>query len=447
MSTKAMDRVNEKLPMSQSIPLGFQHVLAMYTGAVLVPLIVGGAVGMTPDQLAYLIAADLFTCGIATLLQAFGIGKSVGIKLPVVLGCSFTAIGPMITIGTTSGIGAIYGAIIASGIFVFIAAPLFGKLLRFFPPVVTGSVVTIIGLSLIPAGINNIVGYAGDANFGEPKNLALGGFVILFIILVNKFMKGFWQAISILLGLIVGTIVATMMGMVHFDEVAKSGWVNIVTPFYFGVPKFVPSAIITMCLVAIVSMIESTGVFFGIGKVCDVPVGEKEISRGLRAEGLAQVLGGIFNSFPYTTFSQNVGLVALTGIRSRYVVVVSGIILMVLGTIPKFAALATIIPNPVLGGAMVVMFGMVAISGMKMLNQSNLNDNRNMIIAATAIGLGLGPVVAPGMFGKMPELFRILFESGIVIGSFTAVLLNVILNWEDVKAGKIEIAEHDEHAV
>jgi xanthine permease len=446
MSTK-VDKINEKLPMAQTIPLGLQHVLAMYAGAVVVPLIVGGALGMTPQQLAYLVAADLFTCGIATLLQAIGIGKSIGIKLPVVLGCSFTAVGPMITIGHEAGPGAIYGAIISSGIFVLIFSYFFGKLLRFFPPVVTGSVVTIIGLSLIPVAINNLAGGVGAKDFGAPKNLALGVFVMLFIILINKFFKGFWQAISVLLGLIVGTIVASFMGMTHFEEVRRSGWLNVVTPFYFGMPKFTVAGIMTMCLVAIVSMIESTGVFFGLGKVCEKEIEEKDIVRGLRAEGLAQILGGLFNSFPYTTFSQNVGLVALTGIRSRFVVVASGIILMILGTIPKFAALATIIPPPVLGGAMIVMFGMVAVSGVKMLSQADLNNNKNMLIAASAIAVGLGTAVVPGLFAKMPELFRILFESGIVSGSFTAVILNIILNWQDVKAGKVIIAEADEHAI
>lgn len=429
-----IDKVNEKLPIRQLIPLGLQHVLAMYAGAVIVPLIIGGSLGMNTKEISYLIAADLFTCGIATLIQSVGIGNFAGIKFPVILGCAFQAVGPMIIIGKASGIGAIYGSIIASGIFVLIASYFFGKILRFFPPVVIGSVITIIGLSLIPVAINNIAGGTGSETYGDPKNLALALFVMLFIVLINKFFRGFLKAISVLLGLIAGTLVASVMGMVNFNDVSTASWVNVVTPFYFGKPQFVLSGIFTMCLVSIVSMIESTGVFFATGKVVEKQVTEKDIVKGLRAEGLSQILGGVFNSFPYTTFSQNVGLIALTGIRSRYVVFCSGIILVILGTLPKFAALATVIPNPVLGGAMIIMFGMVAVSGIRTLATVDFEKTNNLIIAACAIGVGLGTAVVPELFEKMPQLFRILFESGIVSGSVTAIFLNIILNWNEINS-------------
>lgn len=447
-----MDHVNQKLPLSQTIPLGLQHVLAMYAGAVVVPLIVGGAMKMTQAQLGYLVAADLFTCGIATLIQVIGIGKFAGIRLPLVLGCTFTAVGPMCIIGAGGGMSAIYGSIIASGIFALIFSYFFGKLLRFFPAVVTGSVVTIIGLSLIPVAVNNAAGGFGSPDFGNPRNLALALFVLLVIIAVNKYCKGFMQAISVLVGIVAGTAVAAAMGMVDFSGVASADMVRVVTPFYFGMPTFYAPGILLMCLVAIVSMIESTGVFLATGKIVEKEVKGDDIVRGLRAEGLAQILGGIFNAFPYTTFSQNVGLIALTGVRSRYVLYAAGGILMGLGMFPKFAALATIIPAAVIGGAMIAMFGMVAISGMRTLSTVDMSKTNNMLVAACSISIGLGVVVVPGAVAKMPDMIRLLLESGIVTGSFTAVFLNLFLNFKEVMSRTNEealesVAITDEHAI
>ena len=449
MSTKLekIDPVNERLPLSRLIPLGLQHVLAMYAGAVIVPIIVGLALKFTPEQMTILVAADLFTCGLATLIQTFGFGKSVGIKLPVVLGCAFTAVGPMISIGLgAGGVTDIYGAIIASGIFVLFASFFFGKLVRFFPPVVTGTVVLIIGLSLVTVGINNcgagtfgpFNGFNPDgtnqyaADFGDPKYLALALFTLLFILGVNKYFSGFIKALSVLFGMVAGTVAGLFMGLTNLQPVADASWFHFVTPFYFGAPTFSAPAIITMCLVGLVSMVESTGVFFGLGKVCDKEISEKDIGRGIRAEGLAQLLGGVFNSFPYTTFSQNVGLVALAGIKTRYVTVAAGIILVILGLLPKFAALATIIPNPVLGGAMVALFGMVAASGVKMLQHVDFNKTSNLLVVACSVSMGVGAAVVTPLFAKMPELFHILFSSGIVSGSVTAILLNLFFNFDEV---------------
>ncbi len=271
--------------------LGMQHVLAMYAGAVIVPLIIGGALKLTPTQIAYLIAADLFTCGIATLLQVIGT-RYTGIKLPVVLGCTFTAVGPIIAIGMSSNLATAYGAIIISGLFVVLAAPLFGKLLRFFPTVVQGSVVTIIGLSLIPVAMNNAAGGVGSPDFGQPRNLLLAFGTLAIILLINRLFTGFIRAISVLIGLIVGTAVAYGLGMVSFASVAEASWVNIVQPFYFGTPEFNIVAILTMILVNIISMVESTGVYFALGKATDQDVSKSDVVKGLRGEGVAIVLGG-----------------------------------------------------------------------------------------------------------------------------------------------------------
>jgi xanthine permease len=407
--------------------LGLQHVLAMYAGAVIVPLIVGGALKLNGTQMAYLIAADLFTCGLATLLQIMGT-KYFGSRLPVILGCTFTAVGPIIAIASTHNLATAYGAIIISGLFVVLAAPLYGKLLKFFPTIVTGSVVTIIGLSLIPVAMNNVAGGEGSADFGQPRNLLLALITLLVILAVNRFATGFLRSISVLVGLVVGTAIAYGMGIVNFSTVGEASWVSIAQPFYFGWPEFSLTAIFTMIIVNIVSMVESTGVYFAVGKVIDQKVEQKQIVNGLRSEGVAIMLGGIFNAFPYTAFSQNVGLISLSRIKTRNVIFAAGGIMIVLGLLPKLAALTTIVPNAVLGGAMIVMFGSVAVSGISILADVDLRKDGNLLIAACSIAVGLGSATLPAMFAELPEFARMLLQNGIVSGSLTAIVLNIVLS-------------------
>jgi len=427
-----VDRVNEMLPIGKLATLGLQHVLAMYAGAVAVPLIIGNAVGLTPGQLELLVAADLFTCGIATLIQALGIGNFAGIKLPAILGCTFAAVGPLIIIGKNLGMSTVYGSIIVSSIIVILIAPLYGKILKFFPTIVTGTVVTMIGLSLINVGVTSIGGgVIGAKGFGSMRNLLLGAFVMIVVLLSNKFFKGFFQAISVLNGIVLGTFVASFMGMVDFSHVANAKWISFVRPLTFGMPKFDIGSIIMMTFVMLVVMIESTGTFLGIGKVVGKDITQKDIVRGLRAEGIASLLGGLFNSFPYTTFNQNLGLLALSKVVSRYVVVASGIILIALGLIPKFAALATIIPQPVIGGATTIMFAMVAVAGIQMLAKVDFNKNNNMLVVACSIGIGLGITAVPSLLDQTPTIFKSIFSSGIVSASVAAVVLNAFMNHGD----------------
>jgi xanthine permease len=407
--------------------LGLQHVLAMYAGAVIVPLIVGGALGLNGTQMAYLIAADLFTCGLATLLQVMGT-KYFGSRLPVILGCTFTAVGPIIAIASTSNLATAYGAIILSGVFVVLAAPLYGKLLKFFPTIVTGSVVTIIGLSLIPVAMNNVAGGQGSPDFGQPRNLLLALITLLVILAVNRFATGFLRSVSVLVGLIVGTAVAYGMGIVNFSSVGSASLLSIAQPFYFGRPEFNLTAVFTMIIVNIVSMVESTGVYFAVGKATEQKVEQKQVVNGLRSEGLAIILGGIFNAFPYTAFSQNVGLISLTRVKTRNVIFAAGGIMVVLGLLPKLAALTTVVPNAVLGGAMIVMFGSVAASGMAILSEVDLRKDGNLLIAACSIAVGLGSATLPSMFDQLPEFAKMLLQNGIVSGSLTAIIMNIFLS-------------------
>lgn len=411
----------------QTAALGIQHVLAMYAGAVIVPLIVGQQIGLNSVQLTYLIAIDILMCGVATILQIMN-NRYFGIGLPVVLGCTFTAVGPMIAIGNDFGITAIYGAIIVSGLFVIFISRYFGMLVRFFPPVVTGTVVTIIGVTLIPVAFNDVGGGEGASDFGSMLNLSLAFGTLLLIILVYRFSIGFLKAISILIGLLAGTVVAIFLGIVDFTPVQEASFVHMVKPFYFGMPTFEWSAILTMILVAMVSLVESTGVYFALGDICDRELKEKDLTKGYRAEGIAVVLGGIFNSLPYTTFSQNVGLVQMSGVKSRRVIFVTGMMLITLGFVPKIAALTTIIPKPVLGGAMIAMFGMVIAQGVRMLSKTYGTSQENSMIIACSIGIGLGVTVAPELFESFPKSLQMFTSNGIVAGSLTAILLNIIFN-------------------
>jgi xanthine permease len=420
--------------------LGIQHVLAMYAGAVIVPLIVGGALGLSGEELTYLVSIDIFMCGIATILQVWK-NRFFGIGLPVVLGCTFTAVGPMIAIGGQYGISAIYGSILVSGVFVILISKYFGKLVRFFPPVVTGSVVTIIGITLIPVAMNNMAGGEGSSDFGSLTNLSLAFGTLLIILSLYKFFTGFIRSISILAGLVIGTCAASFMGMVDVSEVGTASWLHMPQPFYFGVPTFELSAILTMMLVAMVSLVESTGVYFALADICKKEVEEKDLARGYRAEGAAIVLGGLFNAFPYTTYSQNVGLLQLSGVKKNHIIYLTGAFLVILGLVPKIGAMTTIIPAPVLGGAMVAMFGMVIAYGIKMLSQVDFSSQENLLIIACSVGMGLGVTAVPELFAQMPSSIRILTDNGIVAGSLTAIFLNVFFNAARKKEAKLVLNE------
>ncbi|WP_299094117.1 nucleobase:cation symporter-2 family protein [uncultured Metabacillus sp.] len=428
--------MTKKIGKPEIFSLGLQHVLAMYAGALLVPLIVGGALGFTPNQIAFLVSIDLLTCGIATILQSMK-SKYVGIGLPVVLGTSFVAVSPMIMIGTSYGISSIYGSIIAAGLFIILFANFFGKLIKLFPPVVTGTVVTIIGLSLIPTGIRNMGGGASNPDFGSAENIILSFGVLTIILIMNRFFKGFLRAISVLIGIMIGTIAAAFMGKLDTQVVADASWFHLPAPFHFGVPTFEMMPILTMILVGIVILVESTGAFLALSKMTGKELTEKEIASGYRTEGIAFTLGGIFNAFPYSTFAQNIGLVELSGVKTRHVTIAAGFILIGLGFIPKIAALATLIPTAVLGGATVIMFGMVVSSGIKMLTRVDFSNNNNLLIIACSISLGLGATVVPDLFVALPDTLRIIVSDGIITGSLTAIMLNIVFNMRPKRSLKV----------
>jgi uracil-xanthine permease len=490
---QAVHPVDEKLPTARMTALGLQHVLVMYAGAVAVPLIVGRALKLSPEQVAMLISADLFCCGIVTLIQSLGLGRHFGIQLPVMMGVTFAAVGPMVAFANAQpgveGARAIFGAIIGAGLISVFLAPLVSRLLRFFPPVVTGTIIAIIGISLMRVGVGWALGgpaplaqsvdvpklvamvdaakAAADAaavanpaaaapaiklgpipmkdnpNYGALDNLAVAGFVLAVILGLVKYTLGFISNIAVLLGIVAGCVAAVAMGKMNFDKVAKAHWFDVVTPFAFGMPTFDPIMIATMTLVMIVVMIESTGMFLALGDITGKKIGQPELAAGLRTDGLGTLIGGIFNTFPYTSFSQNVGLVGVTGVKSRWVCVAAGVIMVVLGLLPKMAALVESVPTFVLGGAGLVMFGMVAATGIRILSTVDYKTKRhNLYIVAISIGFGLVPLVAPRWTQQMAHGLHPLLESGILLTAVAAVLLNLFFNGSrGDDAGAVEAAK------
>ena len=411
---------------SQAAVLGLQHLLAMYSGSILVPIMIAGALGYSSQQLTYLISTDIFMCGVATFLQ-LQLNKYFGIGLPVVLGVAFQSVAPLIMIGQKHGSGAMFGALIVSGIYVLLIAGIFSKIANLFPPIVTGSVITTIGLTLIPVAIGNM---GNNSEKPTAQSLLLAAVTILIILLVNIFAKGFLKSISILIGLIIGTISASFMGLVDFAPVTQAPLVHVPTPFYFGIPKFELSSIVMMCIIATVSLVESTGVYFALSDITNEKLDSIRLRNGYRAEGLAVLLGGIFNTFPYTGFSQNVGLVKLSGIKTRLPIYYAAGFLVLLGLVPKFGALAQIIPSPVLGGAMLVMFGFVSVQGMQMLARVDFEHNEHhFLIAAVSISAGVG-LNGSNLFNSLPTGLQMFFSNGIVMASVIAIVLNLILNRE-----------------
>jgi len=429
---KSAHLVEQRLPLAELIPLGLQHVLVTYAGAVAVPLIIGRALKLPSEQIAILVNADLFVCGIVTLIQSVGLGP-FGIRLPIMMGVTFASVEPMLAMAGNPelGLGAIFGSVISAGIFGLFVAPFVGSLLRFFPPVVTGTVITVIGISLMRIGINWAAGAPAPTfpGYGDPISLLVASFVLIVILLTVKFAKGFLANVAVLLGIILGFVLAWAIGKVSFTALNNAAWLDVVYPFQLVQPRFDLFAVISMCLVMLVVMVESTGMFLAVGEMTDRKVGQRDLTRGLLTDGLGTLIGGIFNTFPYTSFSQNVGLVAVTAIKSRWVTAAGGIILLILGLIPKLGALITAVPLFVLGGAGIVMFGMVAATGIRILASVEFKTNRNsFFIVAISIGFGMIPLVAPTFFTALPRSLAPMLNSGIVLAAVTAVLLNAYFN-------------------
>lgn len=431
-TTSQRHPVDTPMGAGPSIVYGLQHVLSMYAGVVAVPIIVAGALKLSTPDTIYLVSASLFCAGLATILQTIGVWR-IGARQPIVQGTSFVAVSTMLAVGAEAGGGhaglqAIYGALIVAGVAGFLVAPIFTRLLRFFPEVVTGTVITMIGLSLIPVGVGWAMGGEGSDDFGSVRNLVMAGVTLTIIVLIYRFLPGFFGRIAILLGLVLGTLIAIPAGISDFSAIGDADVFRLPEPFYFGAPTFGISAAISMFVVMLVIMTEATADILALGEVCEKPANRDTVTNGLRADTLGTAIAGVFNGFSLSAFAQNVGLVAITGIRSRFVVAVGGGILVLLGLIPVAGALVAAVPMAVLGGAGLVLFGTVAASGIRTLREVDFSGNANVVVVATSLAFGLAPIVQPELWEHFPDWWRTIFDSGITSAAIMAVLLNVLFN-------------------
>ncbi|KOU00692.1 uracil permease [Streptomyces sp. NRRL F-5755] len=420
------------MPPLKMFTSGLQHVAAMYAGVVAPPMIVGPACGLGPTETAFLMGASLFTAGIATLLQTLGFWK-IGARLPFVNGVSFAGVTPMVAIGKAQSPGdalpVIFGAVIVAGVLGFLLAPYFSKLVRFFPPVVTGTVITLIGVSLLPVAFNWSQG--GDAtahDYGSPVNIGMAALTFVIVLVLRRVLRGFLQQISILLGLVAGTLIAIPVGITDFGAITEAAPVGFPAPFHFGAPQFDVAAVLSMCIVMLVCMTESTADMLALGKIVDRPADERTIEGGLRADTLGTAISPLFNGFANSAFAQNIGLVAMTKVRSRYVVATGGLILIVLGLCPVAASVISLVPLPVLGGAGIVLFGSVAASGIQTLAAAAMDKGENALIVAASVGIGLIPIAAPRFYHDFPKDMLVVLDSGISTGCIVAIVLNLTFN-------------------
>ena len=422
---------DENLGVGANLAYGLQHVLTMYGGIVAVPLILGQAAGLNGAEIGMLIAASLFAGGLATLLQTLGI-PFFGCQLPLVQGVSFAGVATMGAILSSEGGGGlpgVLGAVMAASVIGFLITPVFSRITKFFPPLVTGIVITTIGLTLMPVAARWVMGgNSASPEFGSVANIGLAALTFAIVLVLSKLGSATISRLSILLAMVVGTLIAWALGMTDFSKVGQGPMFAFPTPFHFGMPEFHIAAILSMCIVIMVTLVETSADILAVGEIIDTKVDSKRLGNGLRADMASSILAPIFGSFTQSAFAQNVGLVAVTGVKSRYVVATGGVILVVLGLLPVMGRVIAAVPTPVLGGAGIVLFGTVAASGIRTLSKVNYKNNVNLIIVAASLGFGMIPIAAPTFYHNFPNWFETIFHSGISSAAIMAILLNLLFN-------------------
>lgn len=424
---------DERYPFGQLLAYGTQHILTMYGGVIAPPLIVGGAAGLSAGDMALLVTAGLFLSGLATMLQTLGLGP-FGSRLPIVQGISFASVSTMVAIASEDGLRPVFGAIIVAGLIGLVLSSFFAQLVRLFPAVVTGSIIAVIGLSLMPVAFRWAMGNNAEApDHGSMENIGYAGLTLLVILVISRVFQGAISRLSILLGLVLGTLVAALAGKADFSRVGDAEPFALPAVLHFGTPTFEIGAIVSMTIVILVIMTETTADILAIGEIVDTDVDAKRVADGLRADMASTAVAPVFGTFPCSAFAQNVGLVALTGIKSRYAVATGGAVLLLLGLLPVVGAVVAAIPYPVLGGAGIVLFGSVAASGIRTLSRVEYTDNLNMVIVSVSLAVGIIPIAAPTFWDAFPDWFGVIMHSGISATAIVAVVLNLLFN--EVTAG------------
>lgn len=419
---------DEKAGWKKTLIIGFQHVLTMCPGTIAVPLILAGALGMSAEETAFLVSANFFTSGIAILIQVLGVGKWIGSKYPIILGSSFAPLSPMIVIGQKYGMQTLFGAIIVSGAAIFVLSFFMDKILKLFPQVVVGTFVTLIGVSLAPTAVRDLAGGEGSEGFGAIPNIVLGLCVLLIIILIEKYAKGIWRSMSLLSGIVAGTVAAALFHMVDFTPIAEAKLFQPVLPFHFGMPEFKIIPILMMTIFCIINMIQCIGVFSVIDEITGIHTDNNTKERGIRGQAVSQIFTGAFNSVPSTMFNENVSLIDLTKVKSRSVITTAGIMVVIAGIFPKISAVITAVPKCVLGGATLALFGVITASGISILSKVDFGADNNFKIIGTSIAIGVGATFAPEIFVNMPEMLSMVMSNGLFMVSASAIILNILLN-------------------
>ena len=417
--------IDDRPPLGEAVPLGFQHVLAMLLGNITPPLLITGALGLSLADRALSLQMVLLMAGLATIVQAYPIGP-VGGRIPVVMGTSIAFVGGAISIGHASGLAVVFGACLAASIVEILLGISIVRIRRLFPPLVNGIVVMLIGLTLIPVGMDYAAGGVGAADYGSTANLTIAATVFVVTLLLNQFARGFISYASMLIGVVVGYGLALTFGRVNLASVGDAAWLSMPRPLAFGI-AFEGSAILVMAVIYVISTMETIGDITGTLAAAGREPRDSELRGGLIADGVMSGVAALFSAFPNTSYSQNVGLINFTGVASRHVTAIGGIILMVLGVVPKVSALFATVPPAVIGGGGLIMFAMIFASGLSILQRGAEPSRRNLVILAAAVGLGLGVELRPAALQFLPDFAQTFFGSGLITGGLAALLLNIAL--------------------
>ncbi|PSU34154.1 nucleobase:cation symporter-2 family protein [Photobacterium lutimaris] len=422
---KLLYNVEDRPPMGAAILLALQHMLAAMGAIIAVPLVVGSAIGLPTDQMVILVNAALMVSGVVTIIQCKGVGP-VGIRLPVVMGTSFTFVAISISIGMDSGISGVFGASLIGSLVMIIGSRFMPQIRKLFPPVVSGTVVVLIGLTILPVSVDWFAGgFVGQEHYGQINNLMLGLLVLVVVIVLSQLGKGLISAAAIVIGMMVGYIVAIFMGVVDFTPVREAKFFSLPELLPFGL-SFTVSGVIGMSIAYLVTIMESTGDFLALSDATHTKLTGKKLSKGILCDGIGSALASVFGATPFSSFSQNVGIVSITGVASRHVVAVTGVIMLIAGMFPKLGGIVVTIPSPVLGGAGLVMFAMIISAGIGILSRINFTK-RNMLIIAVGVASGMAVTVRPEILTYMPDSMRVILGSGITTGSLVALGLNIVL--------------------
>lgn len=417
-------KIEDRPPLGVSIILAFQHILAAFAGIIAVPLVVSGAIGLSVEDTAIMVSATIFVAGLTTILQSRGLGP-IGSRVSGMMGTDFTFANPAISVGSKFGIAGIVGATIAGSLVEIVLSRFVKPLMKFFPPLITGTVVSLIGITLLPVSMDWAAGGSGATDYGSVQNVAIAFTVMVFTLSLNHYGKGMWSTASVFIGMIFGYVLCIVLGKVDLTAVSEAAWFAIPTIFRYGI-KFDLSSILAFIPAYVVSLIGTVGIMMAVGEASHEKISSERAANGVLADGVGSLIAGVFGAGPNTAFSQNVGLITLTKVASRHVMVIAGVILAVLGVFPKLSALISVMPQPVLGGVGVIMFGLVAAQGIKTLATIKIGD-RELLIISVAFALGIGVTVRPELLANLPLPIQMVLSSGISTGTLAALILNLLL--------------------